>query len=117
MRESLVTASDVHDLIVASQASKETLGEGDVLSLLDVLVHNGTVDTLPATALSPDHPVSNTTPRPNPMSPYPSDRTLTRPPRELTLHVLNSWMHSRTRLHGRTCARACMDAHAHECVR
>lgn len=53
------TASDVHAHIEASKASKEALGEKDVLSLLDVLVHGGKLEQYPLSALGPDHPSSN----------------------------------------------------------
>mmetsp|Transcript_20969 Transcript_20969/g.54567 ORF Transcript_20969/g.54567 Transcript_20969/m.54567 type:complete len:343 (+) Transcript_20969:359-1387(+) len=56
LRKSLVTAADVHGHIEASKASKEALGEKDVLSLLDVLVHGGKVESHPLSALGADHP-------------------------------------------------------------
>eukprot|EP00037_Helgoeca_nana_P033787 m.419438 g.419438 ORF g.419438 m.419438 type:complete len:356 (-) comp31546_c0_seq1:684-1751(-) len=59
LREGLVTATDVHAHIEASKASKEALGEKDVLSLLDVLVHGGKLEQYPLSALGPDHPSSN----------------------------------------------------------
>eukprot|EP00035_Acanthoeca_spectabilis_P030037 m.7533 g.7533 ORF g.7533 m.7533 type:complete len:342 (+) comp3967_c0_seq1:187-1212(+) len=56
LQSSLVTTGDVHAHIEASKASKETLGENDVLSLLDVLVYGGKVESYPLSALEPDHP-------------------------------------------------------------
>lgn len=44
----------MHAHIEESKASKETLGESDVLSLLDVLVHGGKVESYPLSAFGPE---------------------------------------------------------------